>query len=158
MVVKKDLEAKLVVKTQEQLLSWCFEAGLLKREYFCRDCGIAAKYRKDSKSRDGFSWRFINSLCRNHKKYFSIREGSFFKGVKQDILVILRILNKYGSHQPLHSICAAMEMAEKSVLLLLQKFKACIPAISYEENKVGGPNFFVQVDETMLNYKCKSHR
>jgi hypothetical protein len=31
-------------------------------------------------------------------------------------------------------------------------------APDYVDNKLGGPGCIVQIDETMLNYKCKSHR
>ncbi|KCZ74977.1 hypothetical protein H311_04052, partial [Anncaliia algerae PRA109] len=29
---------------------------------------------------------------------------------------------------------------------------------NFSNNKLGGPGKIIQVDETMLNYKCKSHR
>ncbi|KCZ80748.1 hypothetical protein H312_01847, partial [Anncaliia algerae PRA339] len=28
----------------------------------------------------------------------------------------------------------------------------------FHDNKLGGPNSIVQIDEKLLNYKCKSHR
>ncbi|KCZ79051.1 hypothetical protein H312_03560 [Anncaliia algerae PRA339] len=33
-----------------------------------------------------------------------------------------------------------------------------MPGSNFESNKLGGPGFVVQIDETMLNFKCKSHR
>lgn len=33
-----------------------------------------------------------------------------------------------------------------------------MPSPDFTENKLGGPGRIVQIDETMLNYKCKSHR
>ncbi|KCZ80017.1 hypothetical protein H312_02574 [Anncaliia algerae PRA339] len=29
---------------------------------------------------------------------------------------------------------------------------------NFENNKLGGPGLIVQIDESMLNFKCKSHR
>ncbi|KCZ78374.1 hypothetical protein H311_00594 [Anncaliia algerae PRA109] len=33
-----------------------------------------------------------------------------------------------------------------------------IPVTDFHDNKQAGPHSIVQIDETMLNYKCKSHR
>ncbi|KAM0684937.1 hypothetical protein COBT_003854, partial [Conglomerata obtusa] len=33
-----------------------------------------------------------------------------------------------------------------------------IPDVDFSASKLGGPGKIVQVDETMLNYKAKSHR
>lgn len=33
-----------------------------------------------------------------------------------------------------------------------------MPATDFSVDKLGGPGLIVEVDETMLNFKCKSHR
>ncbi|KAG0440114.1 hypothetical protein DMUE_1974 [Dictyocoela muelleri] len=33
-----------------------------------------------------------------------------------------------------------------------------IPIVNFTENKMGGQGRIIQIDETMLNFKCKSHR
>ena len=33
-----------------------------------------------------------------------------------------------------------------------------MPESDFNNDKLGGPNKIIQIDETMLNYKCKSHR
>jgi hypothetical protein len=33
-----------------------------------------------------------------------------------------------------------------------------MPIPDFSNNKLGGPGVLVEIDETMLNYKCKSHR
>jgi transposase-like protein len=33
-----------------------------------------------------------------------------------------------------------------------------MPIADYRDDKLGGPRFVVQIDETILNYKCKSRR
>ena len=41
---------------------------------------------------------------------------------------------------------------------MLDKLVSKISKIEFENSKLGGPGAVVQIDETMLNYKCKSHR
>ncbi|KCZ78393.1 hypothetical protein H311_00576 [Anncaliia algerae PRA109] len=30
--------------------------------------------------------------------------------------------------------------------------------LNFENKRLGGPGFIVQIDETMINFRCKSHR
>lgn len=41
---------------------------------------------------------------------------------------------------------------------ILTKLVHAIPKVDFSSKKLGGPGFVVQIDETMLNYKAKSHR
>ncbi|KCZ79296.1 hypothetical protein H312_03311 [Anncaliia algerae PRA339] len=41
---------------------------------------------------------------------------------------------------------------------IIKLFKEKIPKTDFSNNKLGGPGAIVQIDETMLNIKCKSHR
>ncbi|KAM0686472.1 hypothetical protein COBT_002304, partial [Conglomerata obtusa] len=51
-----------------------------------------------------------------------------------------------------------MNLDESTVLSVIDKMVTKIPPIEFSDNKLGGPGFIVQIDETMMNYKCKSHR
>ncbi|KAM0688209.1 hypothetical protein COBT_000539, partial [Conglomerata obtusa] len=51
-----------------------------------------------------------------------------------------------------------MNLDEKTVLSIIDKVVTKIPSIDFSNNKIGGPGYIVQIDETMMIYKCKSHR
>lgn len=59
---------------------------------------------------------------------------------------------------PRYSIIIASLISQGTVWKILNKLVGLMPDTNFLENKLGGPGFVVQIDETMLNYKCKSHR
>jgi hypothetical protein len=65
-----------------------------------------------------------------------------------------KIIIKYASKQPRYSIYLSVDVSnnicEKIILKLVSKMRP--PEFSH--NKLGGPGSIVQIDETMLNYKC----
>ncbi|KCZ79693.1 hypothetical protein H312_02918, partial [Anncaliia algerae PRA339] len=65
---------------------------------------------------------------------------------------------KYSYFQQSYSIKNSLDISKCSVNRILKKLINIIPDAYYEKQKLGGPGFIVQVDETMLNFKCKSHK
>ncbi|KCZ78321.1 hypothetical protein H311_00648 [Anncaliia algerae PRA109] len=51
-----------------------------------------------------------------------------------------------------------MDNSPKTIARIISKLVSTMPATDFSSNKLGGPGLIVQIDETMLNYKCKSHR
>ncbi|KAM0686314.1 hypothetical protein COBT_002467 [Conglomerata obtusa] len=51
-----------------------------------------------------------------------------------------------------------MNLDENTILSIIDKVVTKIPSIDFSNNKLGGPRFIVQINETMMNHKCKSHR
>ncbi|KAG0423924.1 hypothetical protein DMUE_6117 [Dictyocoela muelleri] len=129
----------------------------IKNEVICGSCSVHMVLKHYTRNIDGFAWRCMNRDCRSYSKYFSIRAGSFFEHFTIEMKTILRILCSYLSKQPLHSIFSYFG-SPSTVKRILKCFIKKIPRIDFSHNKLGGPGFVVQVDETMLNYKCKSHR
>ncbi|KCZ78763.1 hypothetical protein H311_00198 [Anncaliia algerae PRA109] len=41
---------------------------------------------------------------------------------------------------------------------ILKLFRNLIPNTDFSNDKLGGPGSIIQIDETMMNFKCKSHR
>ena len=74
------------------------------------------------------------------------------------LAVVMKVLIKYSTRTPRFSINAAVGVSQTIVLKIVDKFITYIPAPDFFENKLGVRGVNVQVDETMLNYKCKSHR
>ena len=70
----------------------------------------------------------------------------------------MRIIAKYGSRRPQYSIRAALDVSHCTVEKVLKQLVNAIPETNFENQQLGGPGIIVQVDETMMNYKAKSHR
>ncbi|KAG0442783.1 hypothetical protein DMUE_0007 [Dictyocoela muelleri] len=46
----------------------------------------------------------------------------------------------------------------RTVYRVISEFNKLIPVENFLNNKMGGPGRLIQIDETMLNFKAKSHR
>ncbi|KCZ78675.1 hypothetical protein H311_00289, partial [Anncaliia algerae PRA109] len=65
---------------------------------------------------------------------------------------------KYAVRQPQQSIKDSINLNNRTLERIIKKLLNCIPKTDFETCKLGGPGKIVQIDETMLNFKCKSHR
>ncbi|KCZ77351.1 hypothetical protein H311_01641, partial [Anncaliia algerae PRA109] len=74
------------------------------------------------------------------------------------ISYILRVLFKYSAKQNEYSIKNSLNLDDLTVEKILKKIKNLFPQPNFNDNKLGGPGLHVEIDETMLNFKCKSHR
>ena len=59
---------------------------------------------------------------------------------------------------PMHCIIKSFELSHCTVEKVINRVKDLIPETDFSGDKFSGPGRCVQIDETMLNYKCKSHR
>ena len=50
------------------------------------------------------------------------------------------------------------EILLNSINKVLLKLKSLVPIPNFSACKLGVPGYSVRVDETMMNFKCKSHR
>jgi hypothetical protein len=99
-----------------------------------------------------------NTHCLNYKKYFSIRKKSFFEGFDVNLRDIVRIIIKFAIRSERFVINGGIDYDQKTVLKVINKLVEWLPIADCRDDKLGGPRFVVQIDETILNYKCKSHR
>ncbi|KAG0426515.1 hypothetical protein DMUE_5963, partial [Dictyocoela muelleri] len=60
--------------------------------------------------------------------------------------------------QPVYSIKKSLDISESAIQSILNNLKKILPKCDFHENKLGDPGVLVQIDETMLNAKAKSHR
>ncbi|KCZ82385.1 hypothetical protein H312_00043 [Anncaliia algerae PRA339] len=60
--------------------------------------------------------------------------------------------------QTRHSIKINLNTSNATIAKVIKKLIGLIPQTDFFENKLGGPGCIVQMDKTMLNFKCKSHR
>ena len=99
-----ELEVLVIRNTSTENVELCMRMNFLKRERLCESCVNPLKLVKYKRSIDEVAWRCMNSKCLKYKTYFSIRDMSFFQDFNVSLALILRVLCKYGSRQPMHSI------------------------------------------------------
>ncbi|KAG0437142.1 hypothetical protein DMUE_3864 [Dictyocoela muelleri] len=75
-----------------EFIDFLFDNRFLLSEFNCIACKDNAKFVKYARNIDGYAWRYYNIKCKNYKKYFSIRIGSFFEGFAIDIKYILKFV------------------------------------------------------------------
>lgn len=145
-------------KTGLELIIYLQEERLLPRELKCETCGNFMSVNKYKKVSDGFAWRCAKKSCLSFKKYVSIRKNSFFSGFKASFQEILNILFLYACRVQKFSIVLMLPKCEPTIRKVIDKLIRKIPECDFSQNKLGGLGKIVQIDETMMNYKCKSHR
>jgi hypothetical protein len=94
-----------------------------------------------------------------YRKRISVRKNSICEGMIIPLKTIVKILIRWSCDQPRYSILKTINVSKDSLRFLLKRLIKCMRK---EENenfvKLGGHGHLVNIDETMLNYKCKSHR
>ncbi|KAM0675997.1 hypothetical protein GVAV_000777 [Gurleya vavrai] len=123
----------------------------LDKEKKCILCNQHMKFCCYNRNIDGYAWRCMTIKCKNYTKYFSLRIGSFFEGFNTDLKYVLRIIIKYSCQSQRYVIANSLDISETVIFLVLKKLVSLIPYTCYENNKLGGPQSIVQIDETMLN-------
>ncbi|KCZ76629.1 hypothetical protein H311_02369, partial [Anncaliia algerae PRA109] len=89
---------------------------------------------------------------------YSVRENSFFTGFNCSLKDIMLVILRYSCFMQVYSIKAALNLSPRTIERIMEKLIQKIPVTNFESSKLGGPKFVVEIDETMLNFKCKSHR
>ena len=157
-MIADEFECTIIRLSKGDIIRFCMENNFIQRELICAECGTNMKLVKYTRNNDGYAWRCMHKSCTRYKKYISVRTRSFFKNPNIDVLLVLRIVCKYAVRQPYHSIANALAVKKNTLLKVLNNIRSRIPRVDFRDSKLGGPGFIVQIDETMLNFKVKSHR
>lgn len=144
--------------SREAIISWMMTSNILKNEQTCPVCNRSMKIRSFNRNKDRIAWRCFTSSCINYLQYFSIRNGSFFENFKGELKLLLKILCRYAGSQQTFSILRTLNVSRSTICKLLKSLIEKMDVPEFSRNKLGGFGKVVQIDETMLNYKCKSHR
>ncbi|KAG0419991.1 hypothetical protein DMUE_6356, partial [Dictyocoela muelleri] len=96
--------------------------------------------------------------CANYKNYSNIRKGSFFENLNLSFKLIFKIILFYSARMPRQCIINYMFLSKNTVIKIVNKIVEKIPDPNFFDDKLGGDGKIIQIDETMLNYKAKSHR
>jgi hypothetical protein len=71
---------------------------------------------------------------------------------------ILKIIYRYVSKQQRFSILLSKNVSQQTLKKIFKNLNLLMEEKNVIARKLGGFGTYVQIDETMLNYKCKSHR
>ncbi|KCZ81615.1 hypothetical protein H312_00939 [Anncaliia algerae PRA339] len=118
-----DFEEKNIKMNELELILYCFEEMLLKREYKCETCINMCKLKKHQRNIDKYAWRCCIPVCRDYEKYFSIRKNSFFVNFRVKIRYILRVLFKYSAKHNEYTIKNSLNLDDSTVEEILKKIK-----------------------------------
>ena len=117
----KDLEEQIILMNEIEIVNFCMDNSLIRKESFCSKCNNAKMLCKYKNNLDGYAWRCMYSICPSYKNYGSIRENSFFKDFSTSLKIILRIVIKYGNRQPLYSIKFSLNIGINTIKIVLSK-------------------------------------
>lgn len=154
----EEWERATYTQNAAQFIKLMMEFGFLQKQVDCKSCKNAMKLVNYTRNKDTVAWRCVVKKCKDFEKYKSIRYGSFFNDFSVDLRFIFRILIKYSVGTSQSTLIKANEKDPKIIEKIINKLLNLIPKSDFSKNKLGGPGCIVQIDETMLNYKCKSHR
>ncbi|KAG0426891.1 hypothetical protein DMUE_5938 [Dictyocoela muelleri] len=149
------LESAIMRFSHMELLNFLMEEKYIHNEKMCSVCTLGMKFVPYRRNKDLYAWRCMTTGCSDYKLYVSVRYDTFFASFSIRIDVIIRIIIRYLTKQPLHSICSHFGKP-KTVYRVISEFKKFIPAENFQNNKMGGPGRLIQIDETMLNFKAKA--
>ncbi|KAG0439641.1 hypothetical protein DMUE_2299, partial [Dictyocoela muelleri] len=108
---------------------------------------------------DGIAWRSFTRTCVEYKKYKTIRLGLFFDGFNIELKFIFKVVILRLKRDGLTKIVEFFGNKKvNSIRRIINKFHDLIPNSDFSDDKFRGTGLIVQIDETMLNYKFKSHQ
>lgn len=146
-------------KSTSEIISFMFSHSLIKETQTCQHCGQGMDLKPTKDSRDGFNWRCLTYSCAHYQSTQSIRNGSWFEGQKLPLPALLKFLLYFSQEQKQTTIVENARISLSSVERLSVRIKNTIADLYIRTQvRLGGPGVIVQADETMLNFKAKSHR
>ncbi|KAG0442627.1 hypothetical protein DMUE_0130 [Dictyocoela muelleri] len=92
------------------------------------------------------------------KNIFHYEKIVFFENFNISLKIIFKVILFYISKMPRYSIINSFIIEKNTVHKIIRKIVEKIPYPDFSDNKLGGEGNIVQIDETMLNLKVKSHR
>lgn len=151
-------EQFFIKSTSVELINYLFEKQLICRNMNCPSCSSQMKMEKKLGFVEDFCWRCYNNSCIKRYKRHSILKNSFFENFKHELRTYLRCICRFAGKQPSYSILKTLSLSRPSLRKLKNKILDLMVIENKKLRKLGGLGKIVHVDETMLNFKCKSHR
>lgn len=153
------IEEEYIKMCDEDFLNYMFSKNFLRREMMCPGtCQSNMKLCSAVRYSEGVAWRCFAIGCSRRHSRVDVRKHSFFSEFGIELKKIFKILLRWAGGQTQSSILSTIQVSKPTLIKLIKKLVGLMALDNERQPKLGGPGSIVQVDETMLNYKCKSHR
>ncbi|KAM0684830.1 hypothetical protein COBT_003962, partial [Conglomerata obtusa] len=159
MINVEPLEEQLIKMCVGERTDFLSKHNLIKRTMICNGTCQSMMILVNCKNYiDDAACRCYSVNYSHYRNRRSIRDGSFFGKFGKDTLKILKILIRYSGNQTRHSILQTIMISKPTLHKIMHELIALMKIENSQIRPLGGPGSVVQIDETMLNYRCKSHR
>jgi hypothetical protein len=138
-----------IIYNEESTINFLLTNNILKQRISCDGCvTVSMVIRKDNSAFNGFCFKCENVGCRKRKNIYmglkhKISKIKLSKVIHCAYLYSLRLFN--------FQICILVDIAENTFLKLKKVFKNSLKQSCSENEKLGGPGFVLQIDETACN-------
>lgn len=153
-----EFERMLVRFTNQELISYMMNNSFLQREMKCVHCKVFMELKSYEQVKEKLVWRCNNTLCPKYRNRTSIRHLSFFSDLTIDFLSFFQLLISWEQGQAITLSANFLNISRPTASKIKNKIVNRMGEPKFENDKLGGPGKIINIDETMLNYKCKSHR
>lgn len=145
--------------SNEQMFNRLVVDGFIYEQMICPHCEVIMHLKPSNDNIDGLAWRCMNYKCRKYETSFSIRNGSWLGKYKISAKTIYKIILYWSNGLIQRNILRFVNIG-RNTLSILRKFIISRISKYFENNPIqlGGVGTVVNVDETMINHKVKSHR
>ncbi|KAG0437655.1 hypothetical protein DMUE_3566 [Dictyocoela muelleri] len=143
----------------DEMLRFLFERKLIHDSMKCETCYNLMLLKRTKDNEFKYNWKCLNYNCSKYQTTVSVFRNSFFRNLNICPRMSLQILLYLSKNLTTIQISSIMKVHRETI----GKFKAKIISLIqqyFRENPIllGGQGVVVNVDETMLNHKVKSHR
>ncbi|KCZ74818.1 hypothetical protein H311_04214 [Anncaliia algerae PRA109] len=154
----EDFEDKIIKMTNNEMIKYLMTNNFIKSYQICQYCSEAMKLCIDKMYKDFYSFRCKNNNCVKHGNRCSIRKNSFFEDFSIEFTSIIKVLIRWCVEQQNYSIIQFLNISKTTVSKIIDKLIELLKKDNRRIGMFGGPFKLVQIDETMMNFKVKSHR
>ncbi|KAG0436984.1 hypothetical protein DMUE_3939 [Dictyocoela muelleri] len=99
-----DFENMLIRFNKKELVEYLMSENYIKKEIQCDDCYTCMELKNFKVVKDGVAWRCMSVSFKSYKSRKNIRNGSFFENFNVSFLQVFKILIRFSTDVPQHSI------------------------------------------------------
>lgn len=158
MINGQEIEHFLIRASDVQFVYWCIDQNIVLAETLCPVCNLQMKLEQSKQFSGGHCWRCHNKLCTKKHGRYPFFFKSFFKSFGGNIKTLIICILRLAGNQPSKSILKTVKISEPRLIKLKAALLERMKIENFNLGKLGEVGKIVQVDETMMNYKAKSHR
>ena len=158
MHLEQELE-ELARITEQELVARMMHHGFIHDSMLCPWCESQMCLKRAADKIDKMEWRCINYKCTHYQTSYSIRNGSWLAEFRLPAKTMYKVLLYWANDVSQKDILRLVDIG-RTTLSKLRKLIVSKISKYFNTNPLtlGGPGCIVQIDETMINHKIKTHR